>query len=120
MNLKECIENFDSAVSDGDKAIFKTTEKMGLTAFHHGAGRWIRNECNLWRDGTKEIQDGIQKILDTGYEIQAINNLLEQRLKADESDVIDYSLDHPDNASGVILDLYHDYLNGKFDLSLLD
>lgn len=120
MNLKECIKKLDSAASEGDKRILKQTKKPGLAQFHHGAGRWIRNECHLLRDGTAEVQEDIQKVLDSGYEIDSITELLQQRLQAEPNDSVDYSLEHPDNASGVILDLYQDYLNGKFDLSILD
>lgn len=83
-------------------------------------GRWIRNNCELWTKGTKEIETDIQKLLDLGYEFDTLNMLLEEKIKSNFNDDIDYSLKHPDNASVIIMEVFYEYLKGNFDLSVLD
>ena len=120
MHLRECFDKLDANLAPLDKATIRASSKKDLIRFHHSLGRWIRNECRLWADGTADVQEDIQKILDAGYVIHKVEDTLLRKIAEGEDEGIDYSLNHPDNASGVILDLYHDYLNGKFDLSILD
>lgn len=86
-NLNECFSALDEMFkeSEEDKAWFLSqSEDEAVGAFHHGLGRWIRNNWGLW---TKNSE---------------LYNLFN-----------DMGLWHADDMSGVILTSYHRKINNK-------
>jgi len=85
-SLSECFEELDKILEDSEDAEwFKdTVEKTMLAQSHHGLGRWIRNNWELW----VEESDLHQYFVKLG-------------------------LHHPDDMSGVILTSYHRHINKK-------
>lgn len=85
-NLGECFVELDKQLSEINKKEMKAEpNRDAMIAYHHGLGTWIRNNWGLWR-GSR-----LQKYF------------------------TDKGIEHPDDMSGVILEYYHDWLNGKKD-----
>ena len=115
MDFKECLEYIDSTISDGDRAYFIKTKRNDTISLHHSFGRWIRNNCGLWEEnGLVDIQKDIKRIRNNDVRIDACE-YLEEEGKKSKNIGTDYSLDHPDNVSSVIIEVYHDILNDRFD-----
>ena len=92
---------------------------------HNDFGRWIRNNCKLWEHGTDKVVEDIIDLFWTGQcympalefnrlfhpdipvRYQNIMRLLEG---AHYAHGVDYSLNHPDNCSSIIIELVLDKL----------
>lgn len=84
-NLEECFAALDEVSSDSDRRYFKSQKKGDASAcFHHTLGRSLRNGWNLW-DESAPLH---KYFLNSG-------------------------IFHADDMSGIIIDSYHRYLNGK-------
>lgn len=113
MNLKECFQKINSSLNESEIEKFRNHPRSDLCQYHDSFGRWIRNNCGLWSEGgLEEIKADIQKILDNHIRIDAVI-VLENIAKdyAARGSDIDCSLDHPDNISSIIMEIYHDLLN---------
>lgn len=85
-NMGECFIELDKLLPEIDKKeMLALAQRSDMILYHHGLGTWIRNNWGLWA-GSR-----LQKYF------------------------TDKGLRHPDDISGVILDYYHDWLNGKKD-----
>ena len=85
-NLGECFVELDKQLSEIEKKEMKAQpSRDDMIAYHLGLGMWMRNNWGLW--GGSRLR---KYFTDKGIE-------------------------HPDHMSGVILDYYHDWLNGKRD-----
>lgn len=83
-DLGECFVELDKLLSEIDKKEMQALPKRDdMIQYHMGLGMWIRNNWGLW--GGSRLQ---KYFTDRGVK-------------------------HPDNMSGIILDYYHDWLNGK-------
>jgi len=94
LNTVEAIaDDVISKLSDEDKTWIRARPIEGVVALHHSAGQWIRNTYGLWHD----------------------NALTEQwRTKPEMHDIragVDYSADHPDAVSTIILETIWKKLN---------
>lgn len=84
-DLNDCFDQIDKFWDDKTKDIAKNMPEDDFSASaHHGFGRWIRNNWELWKGSRLSLY---------------FNNVL--------------LITHPDDMSGIILDSYHRYLNGK-------
>lgn len=82
--IKECFEQIDFYWTDSLKTEVKKMKEEDFSASaHFGFGRWMRNNWGLW---------GGSRLKTYFYEMEIY---------------------HPDGMSGIILDSYHRYLNGK-------
>lgn len=118
--LKYCLDNIPKE------------DQQRITRMHDGElhptlGRWIRNNCKLWEFGTdRAVDDAIHlfksgiinpKSLRTGElihpELEVTLDQAHQRIRG-----VDYSLNHPDNISGIITETLQAIIKG--DLRLED
>ena len=65
------------------KEMKELSDRFDMIRYHHGLGMYLRNNWGLWK----------------GSRLQ---NYFSER-----------GVYHPDSMSGIILDYYHDWLNGK-------
>ncbi len=85
-NLGDCFSELDKLLPESDKNKIRSLPNRDDTvAYHMGLGMWMRNNWGLWA-GSR-----LQKYM------------------------MDHGVGHPDDMSGVILDYYYDWLNGKLD-----
>jgi len=83
-DLGECFVELDRLLKEVDKKEMQALpKKEDMIQYHHGLGTWIRNNWGLW--GGSRLQKYFT----------------------------DKGITHPDNMSGIILEFYHDWLNGK-------
>lgn len=50
-NLEECMVALGETLGPEDKAEFIKMSKEDVGLMHHGLGRWIRNNWDLWKGG---------------------------------------------------------------------
>lgn len=85
-DLGECFVELDKLLSEIDKKEMQALPKRNdMILYHMGLGMWLRNNWGLW--GGSRLQ---KYFMDRG-------------------------VTHPDEMSGVVLDHYYDWLNGKKD-----
>ncbi|MFH1514433.1 MAG: DUF6794 domain-containing protein [bacterium] len=92
-DLLKKFEKLKKEMSDDDLKLFKETDADGLIDFHFSLGMYIRNEWGLWGDSD-------------------LNEYFCQK-----------RMMHPDDMSGILLEMFHQYLHGKeinLDEDLLD
>lgn len=83
-NLGECFVQLDTLLNKKDREAMKAMSgSYEMSMYHFGLGTYLRNNWGLW--GGSRL----------------------------EKYFIDRGVDHPDSMSGIILDYYHDWLNGK-------
>ncbi len=83
-DLGECFIELDKMLSEVSKNEMKSKkDKSGMIDYHFGLGMWLRNNWGLW-SGSR-----LQKYF------------------------TDRKVSHPDDMSGVILEYYYDWLQGK-------
>jgi hypothetical protein len=88
-NLEGCFKVLKIALSEGELTRFKEMPEGDYIKYHHNLGRCIRNNWNLWEEGST---------LREFFESEGIN--------------------HADDMSGIILQTFHRHLNEK-DLDLI-
>jgi hypothetical protein len=85
-DLGDCFLELDKMLSEVEKKEMRAQpSRDDMCLYHHGLGTWLRNNWGLWH-GSR-----LQKYF------------------------TDRGVSHPDNMSGIILDHYHDWLNGRQD-----
>lgn len=119
MNLKECIEKIDDTLTQEQKNELKHLKSCSELFQYVGLSKWVRNNCDLWKCGTSDIETDIHLLADCGYPSKVLNYLMEQKIK-NGSSIIDYNLNHPDNCSIVVLEMYVNFLNHKLPMELLN
>lgn len=83
-DLGECFTELDRLLKEVDRKEMQSLPKReDMIKYHHGLGMWLRNNWGLW--GGSRLQKYFTE--------KGIN--------------------HPDEMSGIILEFYHDWLNGK-------
>lgn len=83
-DLGECMQELDRLLATKDREMMKAkTTRNDMIAYHHGLGTFLRNNWGLW--GGSRLQ---QYFFARG-------------------------LNHPDNMSALVLEYYHDWLNGQ-------
>jgi len=82
-DLEDCFSALDSLLSPEDIQTMKTGSEDDMIQYHFGLGMWIRNNWGLW--GGSRLA-------------KWFNNI---------------GINHPDDMSGIILDSYWRYLNGR-------
>lgn len=95
MSIDEIVGNLASTMSKETLKSITDTERHHLHKFHHGLGRYIRNDYGLWQ-----------------------NNPLTEKWRTDESshDIVngvDYSKDHPDAISMRVIEKLWEHLKSK-------
>ena len=83
-DLGECFIELDKLLKEVDKKEMQSLpDRYNMIRYHHGLGMWIRNNWGLW--GGSRLQKYFT----------------------------DKGIMHPDEMSSVVLNHYHDWLNGK-------
>lgn len=83
-NLGECFVQLDTLLKQKDREEMKALpDRDDMIRYHHGLGTYLRNNWGLW--GGSRLQKYFSE----------------------------RGVYHPDSMSGIILDYYHDWLNGK-------
>lgn len=59
--VADTVRDILSGMSDKDKQIVRSTQKVDLIKFHHGWGTGIRNHYGLWRGNTELIKSACGK-----------------------------------------------------------
>jgi hypothetical protein len=81
--LKEAIKLLPTLLPKSDLTIFENMQEEELYKFHHGLGRWLRNQWGLW----------------SGSDLQ--------------KEFIRLGINHADDMSSIIIILTHRKLNNK-------
>lgn len=118
MKLKKCLLMIDNHLTENQKEEIKKTDKFSLIRYN-GLLMWIRNNCDLWTYGTKDVENDVYLLIENGYYLDQMMNLLKEKMISRYID-INYDLSHPGNCSHVILDAYQDFLLDKLPINLLD
>lgn len=120
-NLGECIQWIEDNIPLADRRFMENMTKPQLILCHFGLGMLIRNSCNLWTAGCAEVVKDIERIMQRGIPIHAMASM-KYNFNPDLKDPNDgpSSIYHPDNCSGVIIDLYHDMIRGDIGLGVLE
>lgn len=85
-NLEKCFLEINKLLKQKDISAIRKLKNSGETIdYHHGLGTWLRNNWGLW-----------------------VGSRLQQYL-------IGKGIYHPDDMSGTILELYHEWLTNKHD-----
>jgi hypothetical protein len=117
MNIAECLKYIHNNLSFPEILLYKSTGRDSIYKFHNSFGRWVRNSCGFW-DETQDTQETIKneclKLNTSPIKIDLFEDLKEHNF---ETSPIDYSLGHPDNLSGIVLEIYHILLNDDYDWS---
>lgn len=82
-NLEECFEALNEELVASDIKLIKNSPEGSMHQFHHGIGRWIRNNWGLWSGST--LSEWFNEI----------------------------EITHADDMSGIILESYWKFLNNK-------
>ena len=83
--LKEVFQQLDGMFPQKEKDFITSNPESEMIQYHHGAGRWIRNNWNLWAKETNDLKDWFTTL----------------------------GISHPDDMSGIILDSYWRFKNNK-------
>lgn len=65
--VEEAMQAFNDVLSLEDQAQILKTDKEELIMYHHGLGRWIRNNWGLW-DQNVEQGTLLQHMIDLGFQ----------------------------------------------------
>jgi len=93
-------------------------------ALHEDLGRWIRNNCGLWEDGTDRVVADIVRVHNTKkYFIQSLNDnkFVHPDIPFELKNACPYGrtfardLSLPDNCSSVIIEILIDILKDEHD-----
>lgn len=106
--LEDCLEWLREHVSAEDIAYIRALPVEDIFQLHHSLGMAIRNNCNLWKDGTDKLVKDLEHFLWVGL-LEDPLKLSQDKANRDQSD----SIYHPDNCSSLVLRAYHGYLNGQ-------
>lgn len=117
--LMQCIDKIEASIDLDDRRKLEAVTKDNLISLHFGFGMWIRNNCNLWTSGCEEVVADIQRIMNAGIAIHSLDEPCRFSFNPDHQHD-PASIYHPDNCSFVIIDLYHDLINGNIGLSIID
>lgn len=82
-DLDECFVELKKLLSEADQVEFRDKAEDDVTDYHHGLGRWLRNNWGLW----------------AGERLAIWFN--------------ERGITHPDDMSGIILDSFWRHLNDK-------
>lgn len=111
-SLERCVEYTVKALGDEDRKALIDGIHFD---WHSSLGRWIRNNCGLWKLGTNRCVDDIVREYKSGKlsskyldDNQFTHSQLFFDLKNTDTKTIrkiDCTLEHPDNCSAVIIEV---------------
>jgi hypothetical protein len=112
LSLDECLTRIRGACSSDTLDLIRRTSPVVL---HDDLGRWIRNNCGLWEDGTERVVEDIVQVHNTKKSfIQSLNDNkfvhphIPFMLKnaCPHGRTFARELSHPDNCSSVIIEIF--------------
>jgi len=120
LSLDECLKRIRDACSLDTLDMIRRTY---VYALHDDLGRWIRNNCGLWKDGTDRVVADIVTVHNMKkYHISSLNkndyvhpDISFELKHAPCGSTVDRNLSHPDNCSGVIIEILIDILKDEHD-----
>lgn len=121
MDLIESLKFIDNELGQKQQDQIRKMDSDNLIDLHMGLGMWVRNNCGYWEDdGTNNVVRNVLALRDSGFHIGGIERLVTSKLSSDLNEQVDYNIYHPDNICGIVLELYHGYLNEKFTLEEIE
>ena len=115
LTLEECISHTMAALDDEERKHLRSGESGGPAILHSTLGRWIRNECGLWKHGADRCVADIVREYKAGRLASIYLDAnrfthpeLPFYLKNTDgrgSVHIDCTLAHPDNCSTIITEI---------------
>ena len=121
LSLRACLKRIRDACDSNTLDMIHRTDPVAL---HDDLGRWIRNNCGLWKDGTEYVvADIITAYKDKTYHIESLDNykFVHPDLPFDLAHACPYGrscdrkLEHPDNCSNVIIEILIDILKKEHE-----
>ncbi len=119
LSLDECLKRIRDACSLDTLDMIRRTSPDAL---HDDLGRWIRNNCGLWGDGTdRVVADIVIAHRDEKYQIPSLddNTFIHPDIPFDIYHThfggCDRNLSHPVNCSGVIIEIFIDILKNEHE-----
>jgi hypothetical protein len=112
LSLDECLKRIRDICSTDTLDMIRRTSPIPL---HDDLGRWIRNNCGLWEDGTERVIADIVQVHNTKkYFIQSLNDnkfvhpdiSFDLKNACPHGRTFDRELSHPDNCSSVIIEIF--------------
>jgi hypothetical protein len=115
LTFEECISCVMSSLNEGERARLRSEEYGCPAMLHETLGRWIRNECGLWKHGTDRCVADIVREYKAGRLTSIYldaNRFTHPELPFDLKNTegrgsihIDSTLIHPDNCSVIIVEI---------------
>ena len=115
LTFEECISHTMAALDDETRTYLRSEEGGGPAMLHETLGRWIRNECGLWKHGTDRCVADIVREYKAGRLASIYldaNRFTHPELPFDLKNAdgrgsvhIDCTLVHPDNCSAIIMEV---------------
>ncbi len=124
LSLNECLKHIRNACSLDTLDMIRRTSSV--THLHDDLGRWMRNNCGLWEDGTdRVVADIIVAYKEKRYHIPHLhtNKFVHPELPFDLKNAHRYGntfhreLFHPDNCSCVIIEILISILKEEHELT---
>ena len=121
LSLCACLKRIRDACDSNTLDMIRCTDAVAL---HDDLGRWIRNYCGLWKDGTDHVvADIITAYRDKKYHIESLDNCevvhpdlpFDLKRACPHGGTFDRKLTHPDNCSSVIIEILIDILKKEHD-----
>ena len=122
LSLDECLTSIRDACSLDTLDMIRRSSSV--THLHDDLGRWIRNNCGLWEDGTdRAVVDIIAAYQGKKYHIASLdkNRFVHPNLPFElvhacsYGQQIDRKLAHPDNCSSVIIEIFIGILKNEHE-----
>ena len=104
MSIVRYVEKINSVIPDADKEFFAKMSKERFPEYHKIFGKWVRENCHLWKNGTNDFQKDLKILEEKGYVPNALQRIKNKKIS---------SLKNYENASHVLMDIYHDVCNHK-------
>jgi hypothetical protein len=121
LSLDECFTRIRDACNSDTLRGIRGSDPIEL---HDGMGRWVRNNCGLWEDGTdRVVADIVHAHITKKYFIQSLNDNkfvhpdIPFMLKnaCPHGRTFSRDLSDPDNCSSVIMEIFITILKDEHD-----
>ena len=122
--LAQCIEWIENRI---DPALRRKVEVMpkispdGISGLYHSLGVEMVAECDFWHAGCSEVVADISRLMNAGVKSEVYNYFgLNFNPSWRDLTGTNFSVYHPDNCAGVVLDYYQELITGNIGLALIE
>lgn len=119
MAILKYFDKLNNVLTDDDIEFFMKIDKERFPEYHFVFGKIIRQKCHFWKNNTEQFKKDLKVIIDNIYTPDSVDRLKKRNLSENMKNMT-VSLNHPDNASHVLMDIFHDFLNYKINREQLE